>query len=93
MNIPILGRGLDERFLNHRLRSTSLAGIVSGVLSIGLFGYRYYVDGIWSWDLFAVAVTFVGVKLAVLACVCSPTNTTRRSPPSCSRIDSRNRKP
>jgi hypothetical protein len=56
----------DERFLNHRLRSTSLGGIIGGGVAIGLFAYRYYVNGIWSWDLLAVAVTIVVVKWAVL---------------------------
>jgi hypothetical protein len=66
MNIPFLGRAIDERFLNHRLRSTSLAGIIGGLMAIGLFAYRFYVKGVWSWDLFAVAVTIVGVKLALM---------------------------
>jgi hypothetical protein len=66
MKIPVLGRAIDERFLNHRLRSTSLAGIVGGSVAIALFAYRYYVNGVWSWDLFAVAVTIVVVKMAVL---------------------------
>jgi hypothetical protein len=66
MNIPIVGKVIDERFLNHRLRSTSLAGIIGALVAIGLFEYRYSVDHIWSWDLFAVAVTFVVVKLAVM---------------------------
>jgi hypothetical protein len=66
MNIPILGRAIDERFLNHRLKSTSLAGIIGGVFAICLFGYRFYVNHVWSWDLFAVAMTIVGVKMAVM---------------------------
>ncbi len=67
MKIPILGRAIDERFLNHRLRSTSLAGITGGLLAICLFLYRFNIDHVWSWDLFAVIATIVGVKLAVLA--------------------------
>jgi hypothetical protein len=66
MNIPILGRRIDERFLNHRLRSTSLAGIVGGLTAIGLFLYRYNANHVWSWDLFAVAITIVVVKLAAM---------------------------
>ena len=66
MNIPILGRVIDERFLNHRLRSTSIAGVIGGMVAIGLFAYRYYRDNFWSWDLFAVGITIVVVKLAVL---------------------------
>ena len=67
MNIPILGRTVDERFLDHRLRSTSLAGIVGGVLASLMFSYRAYFNHVWSWDLFAVAVTIVGVKLGAMA--------------------------
>jgi hypothetical protein len=66
MNIPIVGKAIDERFLNHRLRSTSLAGIIGGVVAMLLFAYRYYINHVFSWDLFAVALTIVGVKMAVL---------------------------
>ena len=66
MKIPILGWLVDERFLEHRRRSTSLAGIVGALVAIGLFEYRYFADRIWSWDLFAVAVTMVGVKLGLM---------------------------
>jgi hypothetical protein len=37
MNVPLLGRSIDERFLTHRLRSTSLAGVIGGVTTILLF--------------------------------------------------------
>jgi len=57
MRIPILGVVLDERFLSHRQRSTSLASVIGGMAAVGLFAYRYFMDGIWSWDLFAVAAT------------------------------------
>lgn len=67
MNIPFLGRAIDERFLNHRLHSTSIAGVTGGALAILLFAYRYYINHVWSWDLFTVGVTIVGVKLAVMA--------------------------
>jgi hypothetical protein len=66
MNIPLIGK-IDERFLNHRLRSTSLAGIIGGLVALGLFYYHYIVNHLWSWDLFAVVVTIVGVKLTVMA--------------------------
>jgi hypothetical protein len=66
MILPILGTLIDERFLTHRLRSTSVAGMIGGTLAALLFGYRYYVDHVWSWDLFAVAATIVVVKLTVL---------------------------
>jgi hypothetical protein len=66
MRIPFFGNAIDERFLMHRLRSTSAAGIVGGVTATLLFAWRYYVDHVWSRDLLAVALTIVGVKIAVL---------------------------
>ena len=62
----LLGRA-DERFFVHRLKSTSLAGVVGGVTAIALFSWHYFVDGVWSWDLLAVGATIVGVKLAAMA--------------------------
>jgi hypothetical protein len=66
MNLPILGRAVDERFLIHRLRSTSIAGITCTVLAMFLFAYRFYFNHIWSWDLLAVGITNVVVKLTAL---------------------------
>lgn len=57
---------VDERFLTHRLRSTSTAGIVTAVLAILLFAYRFYFDHRWNWDVGAVGLTFVAVKLALM---------------------------
>ncbi|MGA2674130.1 MAG: hypothetical protein ABSE99_12985 [Terracidiphilus sp.] len=63
--IPIL-RGLaDERFLEHRRRSSSTAGFAALLLAVGLFEYRYFADHIWSWDLLAVALTFGVVKMSL----------------------------
>jgi protein-S-isoprenylcysteine O-methyltransferase Ste14 len=67
VKIPIVGTVIDERFLNHRLKSTSIAGIVGACVAIGLFEYRYFFNHVLSWDLLAVACTFVVVKLAVLS--------------------------
>lgn len=66
MTVPILGTAIDERFLTHRLKSTSIAGIVGGVLAILLFAWHYYVDHFWSWDLFAVGVSIAAVKVALM---------------------------
>jgi hypothetical protein len=68
MRIPLLGAEIDERFLTHRLRSTSIAGVAGGAVAILLFAYRYFIDHVWSSDLLAVALTVVAVKWAVLAC-------------------------
>lgn len=56
---------IDERYLAHRLRSTSIAGTMGGLVAAGLFAYRYFVDHRWSWDLLAVVVTIIVVKYAV----------------------------
>ena len=57
----------DERFLTHRLKSTSIAGVSGGLVAVGLWAYRHYADEIWSWDLFAVAATMAVIKLAAMA--------------------------
>lgn len=57
---------IDERFLNHRLRSTSVAGMAGGVLAMALFLYRYVTVHVWSWDLLAVGLTIAAVKLALM---------------------------
>lgn len=35
--------------------------------AVVLFEYRFFVNHRWSWDLLAVAVTFVAIKLALMA--------------------------
>ena len=37
MKLPILGWTVDERFLMHRLRSTSIGGLAGVLLAFGLF--------------------------------------------------------
>jgi hypothetical protein len=66
MNIPIIGRLLDERFFEHRRRSTSVAGIVAAELTVVLFLYRYLIDHVIQWDLLAVCAAFLLVKLALM---------------------------
>ena len=66
MSLPSLRSVVDERFLTHRLRASSLAGIIGGELAIVLFAYRYYFDHFWSWDLFAVGVTVAVVKVSAM---------------------------
>jgi protein-S-isoprenylcysteine O-methyltransferase Ste14 len=66
MTVPILGKAIDERFLMHRLKSTSIGGMAAGVLAMGLFAYRYYFDHVWSWDLLAVGFTMAAVKWALM---------------------------
>lgn len=64
--MKFLGKVVDERFLDHRRRSTSIAGVTAGVVAIGLFEYRLFFDHVWNWDLLAIGITMVVVKLALM---------------------------
>jgi hypothetical protein len=63
--IPILGQFVDERFLQHRRRASSVAGIAAAILAIAIFEYRLFRFGIWNWDLVIVAVAFVALKMTL----------------------------
>ena len=62
MPIPVV----DERFLLHRLRSTSLGAMAGAVLAGADLLYRWYGRHQWSWDLFAVLVVMAAVKWAAM---------------------------
>jgi hypothetical protein len=64
--VSILSRIFDERFLVHRLRSTSTAGITVAAGSLVLFEYRFVVDHVLDWDLLGVGCAFVVVKLLLM---------------------------
>jgi hypothetical protein len=65
MKLPILGT-IDERFLMHRLRSTSIGGIAGALLAAAIFYYQLFVNHVFRWDLFAVVATAAVVKISVL---------------------------
>jgi hypothetical protein len=65
--IPILRNFVDERFLEHRRRSSSLAGFSTLIVAGCIFEYRIFADHIISWDLFAVILTFALVKMSMFA--------------------------
>ena len=64
--IPILGQFVDERFLEHRRRSTSVAGLTAAGVALCIFEYRLIAKGVISWDLFAILVTMATVKIALM---------------------------
>ena len=64
--MPPLGNVVDERFLTHRLRSTSLGGVVGALVAGGLFVYRLVTRQGVSWDLFAVLATMAAVKVGAM---------------------------
>jgi hypothetical protein len=62
----LLRRVVDERFLRHRQRSTSAAGLAGAGTALLLFLYRLSVDGIWNWDLLAIGLVVAGVKVLLM---------------------------
>ena len=66
MKVPLIGWTLDERFLMHRLRSSSLGGMAGVLVAAALFFYELGVMHVIKWDLFAVIATVAIVKMSVL---------------------------
>ena len=66
MKLPVLGWTIDERFLTHRLRSTSIGGLAAALLTAILFFYNLFHYDVFRWDLFAIIATAAVVKIAVL---------------------------
>ena len=64
MKLPIVGT-IDERFLTHRLRSTSIGGLAAILLTAVFFFYNLSHHVI-RWDLFAIVATGGVVKMAVM---------------------------
>lgn len=65
--VPGLGRIVDERFLEHRRRSSSAAGLATLCLTAVLFDYRLLHDHVWSWDLLALMGFFIVLKTSLFA--------------------------
>jgi len=63
--IPFLGKFVDERFLEHRRRSSSIAGIASALVALVLFEYHLLFDHVWNWELLSLALLFVAIKLSL----------------------------
>jgi hypothetical protein len=63
--VPILGKLVDERFLSYRRRAQRLGGLIGFLVADGLWGYRYLVKHVQSWDLLAVVMS-VAVAYIVL---------------------------
>ena len=64
--MTILKKVFDERFFEHRRRSTSIAGVTGAVVALCLFEYRFVVSHVLNWDLLAVGLTFVVIKLGMM---------------------------
>jgi hypothetical protein len=59
-------RLLDERFWDHRRRSTSIAGISCAACALLLFEYYLLFGEGARWDLLAVGLVFVVVKIGLM---------------------------
>ena len=57
---------IDERFLRHRLRSTSYGGIAAATVATLLWYYRFIVDHRFSWDLLSIPITMIIIKLSLM---------------------------
>jgi hypothetical protein len=67
MTTRILGVSVDERFLDHRRRSSTFAMMAGAVVAGGLFEYHLIAQHRCDWDLAAVLVGMVTVKLTAFA--------------------------
>jgi hypothetical protein len=63
--IPILGKFVDERFLDHRRRSSSVAGFATLIVALCIFEYRLFFNHVISWDMAAIMLTFAVVKMSM----------------------------
>jgi hypothetical protein len=63
--IPILKKFVDERFLDHRRRSSSIAGFTTLFAALCIFEYRAIFKHIISWDMVALILIFAVVKTSI----------------------------
>jgi hypothetical protein len=66
MRIPILGWVIDERFLRHRQRSTSVGALSAVFLAWAFCMYHLLHDHVMRWELFAVILTAAVVKMSLM---------------------------
>lgn len=57
---------IDERFYIHRLKSTSLAGVVGGVLMGVWTLIQFYTKDVFRWDLMVILSAMAVVKLGTM---------------------------
>lgn len=71
MKLPLIGtipnRLIDERFLEHRRRSSTFALMAGALVSGGLAEYHLLHDHRIDWGLFSVLFAMVFVKLTAMA--------------------------
>ena len=57
---------LDERFLMHRLRATSVASMGGMIIAMGCFLYHDLVNHVWNWELLSIGLTMVVIKQGLM---------------------------
>lgn len=57
---------IDERFLTHRLRSTSVGGLSAVLLAAAFFFYHLFTQHIVQWEFFAIVATAAVIKMSLL---------------------------
>lgn len=60
------GRALDERYLLHRYKSTSHAGVVGGLALCGYFLYGQFAHDVLRYEFLAIAGLMALVKIVCL---------------------------
>ena len=65
--MSVLRGVVDERFLVHRLKATSIASMAGVILAMGLFAYHYWANHVWNWELFSIGATMAVVKQGLMA--------------------------
>ena len=58
---------VDERFLLHRLKATSIASMAGVTVAMGLFAYHYWKDHVWNWELFSIGAVMALIKQGLMA--------------------------
>lgn len=66
MRIPLIGVNLDERFLEHRRRSTSLASIAGAFTAGGIWEYDWFARHFCNWPLLWVIIAMFVVKFSAM---------------------------
>ena len=65
--MSVLRETVDERFLMHRLKATSIASMAGITVAMGLFAFHYWKDHVWNWELFSIGATMALVKQGIMA--------------------------
>jgi hypothetical protein len=66
MRIPLIGVNLDERFMEHRRRSTSLASMAGAITAGGIWEYDWFARHFCNWELLSVLMAMLVMKFGAM---------------------------